>query len=301
MQSSKKKPNRLAGRKCCLRSSADLGWNGLTAEAWRHEPGDHEFTGSQNLRLLMLIRGRAQFQRLGRPNHPCEGAEGMLWLFPTDRSGDGLTIRGETVDLLHLNFSNGSAVYAQAGARGLGPAVLSTVGGFHDSLIETIARALLSEMECADQRGALFADAAAAALEAYLLRRYSRACDTKPASASRGALSADRLDRALTLIDERLSGELALSELAAAANLSLFHFARAFKAATGQAPHRYILERRVALARNLLTHDEPSLAEIATQCGFASQPHLTHVFKRATGLTPGAYRALARRTTSAVK
>jgi len=249
----------------------------------------------------MLVKGRARFQRLGASRAaPCEGAEGMIWLCPSRPESDGLAIRGGPVELLHIHFTNGHDVCARARAFGLDPPVFALAGGFRDALIESIARTLLSELEEGSSVGALFADAAASTLEAYLLRRYSRVNgEAAPAIPARGALSLARLDRALSLIEERLSGELALPELAAAANLSLFHFARAFKAATGLAPHRYILDRRVERAREMLKTDQPTLSEIADRCGFASQPHMTHVFKRATGLTPGAFRTAARSTTGA--
>jgi len=70
----------------------------------------------------------------------------------------------------------------------------------------------------------------------------------------------------------------------------LLLFARAFKAATGSAPHRYLTDRRIGRARALLAEGRLPLAEIAEVCGFSSQPHFTYWFKRLVGTTPGAYR-----------
>jgi len=222
----------------------------------------------------------------------------MIWLCPIGRIDDGLAIRGGAVELLHVHLTDGHAVKERARSLGIDPPAFADIGGFRDPLIESIGRTLLQELQAADSIGALFADTVAPTLGAYLLRRYAKpSAEHLPAATPRGALSLARLDRALTLIEERLASDLALPELAEAANLSLFHFARAFKAATGLAPHRYVLERRVDRARELLETADASLTEVAERCGFASQPHMTHVFKRATGLTPGAYRAMARRTT----
>lgn len=83
---------------------------------------------------------------------------------------------------------------------------------------------------------------------------------------------------------------LTLAELAAVAELSPFHFSRAFKAATGTAPHRYVVERRVARAERLMADRSLSLTEIGYASGFASQAHFSTMFRRLTGRTPTAYR-----------
>lgn len=59
----------------------------------------------------------------------------------------------------------------------------------------------------------------------------------------------------------------------------------------GDPPHRYILRRQVAKARDMLRFGHAPLAEIAVGCGFSSQSRLTHVFAQEMGVTPGALRA----------
>jgi len=109
---------------------------------------------------------------------------------------------------------------------------------------------------------------------------------------SAGAGAAPRwLARVLDHVEARLEdGALTLADLAAVAGLSPYHFARAFKAATGTAPHRYIVERRVARAIALMASRDLSLAEIAYAAGFASQAHFSTLFRRVTGRTPGEHR-----------
>ncbi|MEH3148056.1 MAG: AraC family transcriptional regulator [Methylobacterium frigidaeris] len=63
-----------------------------------------------------------------------------------------------------------------------------------------------------------------------------------------------------------------------------------FKASFGVPPHRYVVERRIARARDLLAGGRESLAGIALACGFASQSHFTRSFRQATGVTPAAWR-----------
>ncbi|WP_407523049.1 helix-turn-helix transcriptional regulator [Methylobacterium oryzisoli] len=110
------------------------------------------------------------------------------------------------------------------------------------------------------------------------------------ARAVRGGLSPTVRRRVAELIEARLGEALTLEALADEAGLSTFHFAKMFKASLGVAPHRYVTERRIARAKDLLAEGRTSLAEIALACGFASQSHFTRRFKQAAGLTPAAWR-----------
>jgi AraC-like DNA-binding protein len=94
--------------------------------------------------------------------------------------------------------------------------------------------------------------------------------------------------RAARLLRERWNDTVTLAELSAAANLSRFELVRRFREQLGLPPHAFQLDLRVAAARRLLAAGRPA-AEVAYACGFADQPHLTRVFKRAVGVTPGAY------------
>jgi AraC family transcriptional regulator len=105
-----------------------------------------------------------------------------------------------------------------------------------------------------------------------------------------GGLPPGRLRRVCDFVWEHLEERIRLSDLAAQVGLSPYHFLRAFKAATGQTPHAYVLGSRIAEAKRLLTQTDDSLAEIAAAVGFSSQSHLATQFRRATGVTPGTFR-----------
>lgn len=99
-----------------------------------------------------------------------------------------------------------------------------------------------------------------------------------------------RLERVTEYIEAHLAEDMSLLALAAEAGLSPAHFARGFKSATGLPVHRYLMERRLAAAAELLRATDHSIADIALTAGFCSQSHLTSAFKRAYGTTPAAYR-----------
>ena len=72
--------------------------------------------------------------------------------------------------------------------------------------------------------------------------------------------------------------------------MSRFHFARAFKAAVGQAPHQYVSVQRLERAKELLVRGDEPLLEIAIALNFSSQANFTRAFHAGTGVTPGQYR-----------
>jgi AraC family transcriptional regulator len=64
-----------------------------------------------------------------------------------------------------------------------------------------------------------------------------------------------------------------------------------FQKAVGKTPSRYINELRLERAKALLVLGKAPLVDIALSCCFSSQSNFTRAFHRATGMTPGEYRA----------
>jgi AraC family transcriptional regulator len=96
-------------------------------------------------------------------------------------------------------------------------------------------------------------------------------------------------------IMENLGGNPTLEQMGAVAHLSPYHFARQFKAATGLAPHQYLISRRIERAQHLLRSDDDlGLAEVALRVGFSDQSKFSFHFKRLVGLTPRQFRLSAR-------
>jgi AraC family transcriptional regulator len=106
----------------------------------------------------------------------------------------------------------------------------------------------------------------------------------------RGGLPVWQQKRVVEFIEEHLGEAISLAALAELADLSLFHFARAFTQSFGAPPHRYHMARRMDRARILLHNPSLSVTEIGIQIGFRETSSFTRAFRRFTGLTPTEYR-----------
>jgi AraC family transcriptional regulator len=99
-----------------------------------------------------------------------------------------------------------------------------------------------------------------------------------------------RQKRVVEFIEEHLAEEISLAALAGLVDLSLYHFARAFKQSFGAPPHRYHMARRMDRARSLLQRPALSVTQIGIQIGFRETSSFTTAFRKFTGLTPTEYR-----------
>lgn len=113
---------------------------------------------------------------------------------------------------------------------------------------------------------------------------------TAAASQWRGGLPPRVLRRVQEYVDSHLGEDLDLEQLAQTAGLSLHHFARAFKKSIGIPPHQFVLQRRLRLARDLLTNTDRPIVDIASAAGFSDQSHLARHFRRSFAVTPVAFR-----------
>jgi AraC-like DNA-binding protein len=159
---------------------------------------------------------------------------------------------------------------------------------FSDPLISQIAVTLANEIDGGFVDGIL-ADALNTALAVQVMRRFvDRSALLRAPS---NGLSRERLKRVRDYIETHLDDRLTLTDLAGVACLSPYHFSRSFKQAVGVGPQRYVMQRRLERAKTLMRRTNQPLASIAQEAGFVDQSHLTSMFRRETGVTPGRYRA----------
>nr|WP_298099658.1 AraC family transcriptional regulator [uncultured Shinella sp.] len=107
-----------------------------------------------------------------------------------------------------------------------------------------------------------------------------------------GRLARPQVQRACAFLRENLSRQVSAAELEEVTGLDRFALSRQFRHLIGTSPHRYLVMRRLERAKVLIAAGE-SLAEAAFASGFADQAHLNRHFKKALGMTPGRFAALA--------
>lgn len=151
-----------------------------------------------------------------------------------------------------------------------------------DPQIEYIMWALKAELELDQPYGRVYADSLAVALASQVLRCWSKSA---PKQLSRG-LPQSMLRSVLAYIDDGLSADLNLSDIAKVAGMSPSHFGTLFKNSLGVPVHRYIIQRRVDRAVELITRTQLPLCDIALQVGFANQSHMAMVVRRFVGISP---------------
>jgi AraC family transcriptional regulator len=101
------------------------------------------------------------------------------------------------------------------------------------------------------------------------------------------------LRRAIRFVNANLDSKLKWDEIASVVGLDPFTFGRGFKLSTGMTPHQYIIRCRLRRAMKLLANKELTLADIALEVGCSCQSHLTTLFRKHLGTTPGAFRVAA--------
>ncbi len=115
---------------------------------------------------------------------------------------------------------------------------------------------------------------------------------TRPLGAGEvGAPKGSPMSTAIRFISQHYGDRITNVDLAKACGLSVRAFERQFRAAYESSPHDYIRQLRVRMSCSALVFSQKSLAQVASEFGFADQSHFTKEFRRVIGGTPRDYRA----------
>ena len=112
-------------------------------------------------------------------------------------------------------------------------------------------------------------------------------CRMGAAQQGSAGLYDEKIEQALSYINEHLSGELSVELLAEQVYLSKYHFMRLFKAQTGSTVHAYVRQKRLMSAARLIREGVP-VNKAAADSGFADYSSFHRAFRETFGINPGA-------------
>lgn len=221
-----------------------------------------------------------------------DGGEKVKRVIPADSVGFipgnlHLTVEAEHVgERVYVSFTNEiiDKYFARVGVLGHDLVFLPFT---HDPEAALIGRAIQGALSRQSECSEAYLESLCASLVLSIAQRFGAPAQAKTGP---GRLSKARVKTIVEFIEARFSEDLGLPDMAEAAALSTYHFARCFKNTFGKSPHAYLIERRLREAQTLLRDSDLSIAEVAFSSGFKTQAHFATVFKSHFDATPAAWR-----------
>jgi AraC family transcriptional regulator len=117
-----------------------------------------------------------------------------------------------------------------------------------------------------------------------------KAAAPKPAADERiisGGFTLQQKKAVDDFMTKNLGSDICVEDIAKVVQFSPAHFNRLFRRTYRTSPHQKLISMRVEKARDMIKKGNLSLSDIAHETGFCDQSHLTHLFRRHFGVTPG--------------
>lgn len=277
-----------------LQTSNANGWSNILAERWSHEAGELPSLVPRDTEVAILLKGRSVVDRRGGGMRQHTVARrGTIWLCPAGVEEEYISVAEPMDDCLHLFLPGQPFSETVLREFGLDPAKMELryESIEQDPFIEFAAGQILREMSSESAAGRLLVETLALSLSAHLIRNYAGvSVRGEPEQRTEKPLDARRLARVEDYVAFHLDQEFTVADLASIACMSISHFSRAFRNATGKTPHAYVNDRRMAVAKERLRDENWSITDIAIAAGFSSHANFTRAFRNITGTTPNAFR-----------
>ena len=264
-------------------SSEGLGWSSAFASIQRERPYDGKLHALSDS-LMVLHRG-------GPVNitYTVDGKsvvrhipKGGVFFLPGGHECD--VALHASLDSTHIYLRSDLFADEENAARNL-VGGLAPILGERDAVLESLATAI-GDTELANRL------ASRSLANRFIAINYHKSASDS--GKQRYQLTNRQMERVRDFVEANLDSDIRLEMMARVCGRSTEYFVRIFKATAGVSPYQYVLNLRIERAKALLGRDGPSIAEVALQCGFSHQEHLTRMFRRFTGVTPGRYRLSTR-------
>lgn len=257
---------------------------------WQHGPV-HDVVKPMSDHVVMTYLGAMQrFERKSEREYVSGVARrGRVTFIPAGSSSRWDIYGPLDVVQLYLAQEMFEQLADQAGYPVLEPLVESTAQ--QDSATASLlfmAHRSLSEQGIAEK---LFRQQLATLIGIQLIRNHSNT--TIKFEKAIGGLSPSILRNSLERLSSEDDADHSLGSLANAANLSRFHFCRAFKKSTGLTPHEWLRQQKMEKAMAMLREQKMQITEIAEILGYGTLTAFGAAFKRHTGMAPGEWRRIS--------
>jgi AraC family transcriptional regulator len=242
--------------------------------------------------LHLRDRPNREYWEDGRRASVCDVRAGESCLHDLKRDPTALLDKPYHVLSFYLPRAALDAIADDANAPRIRDLSYKPGAGVNDVTISGLGSLLLPALSHPDQANPLFLDHVLLGVGVHIAQTYG---GMRPTSRPvRGGLAPWQERRAKEILRANLHG-VPLKEVARECGLSVGHFSHAFRRTLGVAPHKWLIEQRIVLSKEKLRDDGLSLSDVATECGFSDQSHLTRVFRQTVGASPGAWRRALKR------
>ncbi|WP_416398767.1 helix-turn-helix domain-containing protein [Allohahella sp. A8] len=254
---------------------------------WQNHYGDAQYERPRHHAMSIYTRAGEQTSRQVKGRAVSRGFTGAICLFPAG-SQSQWQIRGD-FEFLHLYFTDLDLqrCMTQVWDREPSSVQLNERYQIQDELIAQTGR-LLSMSGWETPEDSMGIDHLTHWLMVQIVSRHASVKVSTPVVS--GTLTRHQRQLVSGRIEAQLSEPLTLEAMAGWVSLSPYHFARLFRASFGCAPYQYVLEQRLARARELLRQPENKITVVALLCGFGDHSQFTRAFRKRYGVTPSDYR-----------
>ncbi|MET0239472.1 MAG: ATP-binding protein [Sphingobium sp.] len=274
-----------------LATSVGRQWSGVTAELRAHPAGEIPAICPDQMEITVAISGGGTVERRGNGQFQSTKARpGTLWLCPIGVQEDSIRITSQLPEILHLYFDKAQfdRLSAFSSSR-IDPGQVSYLADLEDDFLLHSGYRIYEELQQETAGGGLLVDHLASSMLLHVVGQ--RSSHDQLSRGRPGRLDARGLKRVLDYIEGNLDQTIGLADLAEIACLNPHHFNRAFSAAVGITPHRYLSARRFELAKRMLRDPSVAITEIGSACGFSSHAAFSRAFNRIVGVLPSRFRS----------
>lgn len=274
-----------------LNTSAQCGWHNVYVYTAVIRPFNNDFTAVDSLLISMVLEGDIRGTlKIGNLVHDIFLQPGFILCLPPDVAFEASICTQAKV--INIYISKGLLQDIAFDFLTLTNTLFNLAHNFQiiDGFLENFIGIVNNTLCTGGHFSPLEMQYIARTIVARIIARYTFCSSDNPYLET--GLSHPVLQKVYSFIDAHLHQRISVEQLASMAGVGAAQFARLFKRTTDTTLHQFIIKRRIEKARSLLTDTNMPIIQIAYECGFADQVHLTRLFGRFIGSSPAQFRKM---------